>query len=114
MSGVCAVALRGQVCFEWSTTVSGHFVDPRSAYSVVATDFSQSEFVIPSPVLVAGFLNVCLWPKADIKKIGPEFPQIPNIRTSAFRPKPDIRLKWAERAAFDPKRTLVADHSTGI
>ncbi len=47
-------------------------------------------------------LNVRSWPKAD-----PIFRDIDQIGTSAFRPKPDIRLDLVKRSANDPKRPSI-------
>jgi len=43
--------------------------------------------------------------KADIPEYPQDFHKIDQLGTSAFRPKPDIKLILVKRSANDPKRT---------
>ena len=44
--------------------------------------------------------------KAVIQEYPQNFHNIDQHGTSAFRPKPNVRLEWVPRAANDPKQTL--------
>ena len=53
--------------------------------------------------------NVRFWPKA-----APNFVQFLMVCTSAFHPKPDIKLELVKRSANDPKRPLGLNLFCGI
>ncbi len=56
------------------------------------------------------------WPlsgKADIKGTAQNFHKIDQLGTSAFRPKPDIELKWSETSANDCDFKRSTQHFVG-